>query len=394
MVERIVSRNILAAAKTAPVVVLTGPRQSGKSTLCRTLFPEKPLVSLEDPDQRAFALDDPRGFLALYASGAVFDEIQRAPEIPSYLQSMVDADPTPGRFVLTGSENLTLSATVSQSLAGRVASLTVLPCTHAEVRLFEDPPTDLATAMWMGGYPRIHDRRLSPTAWLGDYVRTYVERDVRQIVNVADLGAFQTFLELCAGRSAQVLNASSLGSDAGLTHTTARRWLTVLETCFVTHTLRPFYRNLGKRLVKSPKLHFWDSGLLCYLLGIRDPQQLYAHPLRGAIFESWVVGEVQKTLIARGVPHEPLYFRDQKGHEVDLLIDLGTRVLGIECKSGTTFASDAFDELLFFAESAKNDPLHKPLTPAVVYGGNESHDRSKGAVVAWSGVDEWLVAAK
>jgi predicted AAA+ superfamily ATPase len=372
------------------VVVLTGPRQSGKSTLCRTLFPNKPLVSLEDPDHRQFALDDPRGFLARYTSGAVFDEIQRAPEIPSYLQSIVDADPASGRFVLTGSENLTLSATVSQSLAGRAAIIHILPCSYTEVRRFDAAPTDLATVLWTGGYPRIHDRKLAPNTWLADYVRTYVERDLRQIVNVADLGVFRTFVGLCAGRTAQVLNASSLSNDAGVTHPTARRWLSILETSFVTYLLRPFYRNLGKRLIKAPKLHFWDSGLLCFLLGIREPEQLHTHPLRGAVFESWVASEVQKELIARGVEHQPLYFRDQKGHEVDLLVELGARALGIECKAGATFPSDAFAELEFFAAAARRDPLLGELIPAGVYGGDDSHRRTGGAAVAWSEIGSWL----
>lgn len=390
MIERTVSKIVLEAASRAPVIVLTGPRQSGKSTLCSALFSHKPLVSLEDPDQRAFATTDPRGFLARYAAGAVLDEIQRAPEIPSYLQAIVDADPEPGRFILTGSENLTLSATISQSLAGRAAIVHVLPCSYAEVRRFESAPTDLATVLFSGGYPRIHDRKLAPNVWLADYVRTYVERDLRQIVNVTDLGAFQTFLGLCAGRTAQVLNASSLGNDAGVTHATARRWLSILETCFVAHLLRPFYRNLGKRLIKAPKLHFWDSGLLCFLLGIREPAQLYTHPLRGAVFESWVVSEVQKELIARGVQHRALYFRDQKGHEVDLLVELGARSLGIECKAGATFPSDAFAELELFAAAARQDPLLGELMPAVVYGGNDSHRRSDGAAVAWSGIESWL----
>lgn len=388
MIRRNVSLLIRNAAGSAPVVVLTGPRQSGKSTLCRMLFPDKPLVSLEDPDHRVFAHEDPRGFLARYAGGAVLDEIQRAPELPSYLQAMVDSDPSPGRFVLTGSENLALSASISQSLAGRVASLRVLPCSYAEVLRFEGAPTDLATVMWMGGYPRIHDRRLSPVAWLGDYVQTYVERDVRQILNVA--GAFQTFLALCAGRSASVLNASSLGGDAGLTHPTVRRWLSILETCFIAYTLRPYFRNIGKRLTKAPKLHFWDSGLLCYLLGIRDPEQLRVHPLRGAIFETWVVGEVQKELIARGVHHQPLYFRDHKGHEVDLLVELGARVLGIECKAGATFPADAFAELTWFATATATDPLRGQLAPAVIYGGADTHARTHGDAVSWSAIATWL----
>lgn len=390
MIRRIVEPTILEAAAQVPVVALTGPRQSGKSTLCRMLFPQLPLVSLEDPDLRAFATSDPRGFLARYEMGAVFDEIQRAPDIPSYLQGMVDRDPVPGRFVLTGSENLALSQAVSQSLAGRVAHIRVLPCSYAEVQRFDAPPRDLANAIWMGGYPRIHDHKLPPSTWLADYVRTYVERDVRSIVNVADLGAFQTFLGLCAGRSAQVLNASSLGNDAGMTHATVRRWLSILETCFITHSLRPFYRNLGKRLIRAPKLHLWDTGLLCYLLGIRDPDQLQTHPLRGAIFESFVVSEALKHLVARGIHYDALYFRDQKGHEVDLLIEIGAQILGIECKAGATVTSDVFAELETLARFLQADPLQKQLVPAVVYGGTDSHSRSAGAVVAWSAIEPWL----
>jgi uncharacterized protein len=390
MIARNSESLLLRAAHEAPVIAVVGPRQSGKSTLCRNLFRERPLVSLEDPDTRAFATEDPRGFLAQYTKGAVFDEVQRVPELPSYLQGLVDADPSPGRFVLTGSENLTLSAHLSQSLAGRVRTITVLPCFYEEVQRFEEHPKSLTETLWAGGYPRIHDQSLHPPTWLHDYIRTYVERDVRQIVNVADLRQFQSFLGTSATRTSQLQNASSLGADVGLTHTSVLRWLSILETCYLTYTLKPYFRNLGKRLSKAPKFHFWDSGVVCALLGIRSPDELLRHPLRGAVFESWVTSEVRKHFLAYGVEHGALYYRDQKGHEVDLLIELGTRVLAMECKSGATLASDAFEELEYFANAVQADPLVQSLDKAVVYGGEESQARSLGSVVPWSRLGDWL----
>ncbi len=330
MIDRNITPQLRALAGHYPVVALTGPRQSGKTTLCRAVFPDRPYVSLEALDLRAFAQEDPRGFLAEYQDGAVLDEIQRVPGLLSYLQTEVDERPEPGRFILTGSQHLGLSESIAQSLAGRCGLLTLLPPSLDELTRFPNAPDDLYTLLWQGAYPRIYDRGIPAHQWLADYLATYVQRDVRQIVNVGDLQTFSGFLRLCAGRSAQEVNLSALGADAGVSHNTARAWLSVLETSFVLHRLPAWHANLRKQLVKAPKLHLFDSGLLCYLLGIQEPAQLRLHPLRGAVFESWAVAEVYKAQTNQGpaacaVPlsREPRH-RDRPARR----IRVGTRRLG------------------------------------------------------------------
>ncbi len=273
MIDRDLAPRLLQAARRFPAVTLTGPRQSGKSTLCGAVFPNLAYANLEAPDVRAFAVADPRAFLAQYPDGAVVDEVQRAPDLPSYLQELIDSDPRPGRFILTGSRNLALLRTVSQSLAGRTAVLHLLPLANNEVRRFESHPATLEDALFTGGYPAILDRRIHPSDWLAGYVATYLERDARAVGNITDLEVFQRFVELCAGRTAQLLNYSSLAADCGVSQPTAKAWLNVLEASFLVFRLRPFHANLRKRLVKTPKLHFHDPGLACWLLGIRSAER-------------------------------------------------------------------------------------------------------------------------
>jgi predicted AAA+ superfamily ATPase len=365
-----------------PVVTLTGPRQSGKTTLVRAAFPDLAYVSLEDPDVRARALEDPRGFLRAHADGVIIDEVQRAPDLPSYIQGMVDEDPRPGRFILTGSQNLLLLDRVSQSLAGRTRILHLYPFSLSELEGREpwdpeassEPQGDrsvtrsLYATLHAGFYPRIHDQGLNPVEWLADYRTAYVERDVRQIVNVQDLDTFTRFLGLCAGRNGRILNAVSLGNDAGVDHTTVRRWLSVLEASFLIKLLRPHHRNFGKRLIKSPKLFFLDCGLLCSLLGITSPDDLRVHASRGAVFESFVLGELLKAYAHRG-RRPPLFFwRDSAGHEIDFIVEQGTRLLAIEAKSGETAPPAFFDTLTWWRELAAPDEA-----PALLlYGGEES----------------------
>lgn len=359
MLRRTLHRYLVEAAGAMPVVTLTGPRQSGKTTLVRAAFPSLAYASLEDPDVRARALEDPRGFLRAHDDGMIIDEVQRAPDIPSYIQGIVDEEPRPGRFILTGSQNLLLLDRVSQSLAGRTRILHLYPFSLSELEGREPwdpeasstPPLDrsvtrpLQTTLHTGFYPRIHDQDLNPVEWLADYRAAYVERDVRQIVNVQDLEAFTRFLGLCAGRNGQLLNASSLGNDAGVDHTTVRRWLSVLEASFLIKLLRPHHRNFGKRLIKSPKLYFLDCGLLCSLLGIRSADDLGVHASRGAVFESFVLGELLKAYAHRG-RRPPLFFwRDSAGHEIDFIVEQGSGLLGIEAKSGETAPPAFFDTL-------------------------------------------------
>ena len=396
MVPRVLSSRLRASARKFPVVTLTGPRQSGKTTLCRAVFARKPYASLEAPDVQAFAREDPRGFLAGYPRGAVLDEVQRTPELLSYIQTEVDARPEPGRFILTGSANFALLQSVGQSLAGRTAVLHLLPFGFEELRGFPAVPVDPFEAVWRGSFPAIHDRRLPPADWYSSYVATYVERDVRMILNVGDLVAFQTFVRLCAGRVGGLVNLSSLGADAGVTHATARAWLSVLETSFLVFRLPPMHANVGKRLVKTPKLHFLDSGLACYLLGIRSPAQLRDHPLRGALFETWVVSEIYKMRLHRGLPASLSFFRDRKGLEVDLLVELGRSVLAVEAKSGRTVAGDFFAGLDAFVAVAARDSAHRAVRSFVVYGGDERQKRTTGHVVPWAELDRqrWWDAAE
>lgn len=395
MVPRTLQPVLLSASRHYPVVTVTGPRQAGKTTLCRMAFPHLPYVSLERADVREYARSDPRGFLAEHRGGAVLDEVQNVPDLLSDLQVEVDEDPTPGRFILTGSQHFGLLERVSQSLAGRTAVLHLLPLGLEELRRFPEPPTALLDVLWSGSYPRIHDRGIPAGRWLADYVTTYVQRDVRDVLRVGDLTTFTTFLRLCAGRTAQVLNVSALGADAGITHNTARAWLSVLETAFLVWRLPPWHRNLKKQLTRAPKLHFTDSGLVCYLLGIRSPEELRHHSARGAVFESWLVSEVRKRWLHAGEPEPPLYyFRDHKGLEVDLVVESGDRVVLVDAKSGQTYAADAARPLERVAQLLQRADDPRPVTRAVVYGGDDRQRRSDVDVVPWStlpaALAEWL----
>jgi len=322
MIERDLTSRLRMLASQFPAVTLTGPRQSGKSTLCRAVFPQHAYANLELPDVRSFAQEDPRAFLAQFKNGAILDEIQRAPELISYIQGLVDDDSTPGRWVLTGSQNLALLESVNQSLAGRTAILHLPPLIRREILRFPAYPDSLDETILFGGYPRIFDQRLDPGEWLASYIATYIERDVRMITNVGDLATFQRFVELCAGRTSQLLNLSQISNDCGITQPTAKAWFSVLEASFITFRLPSFSGNLRKRLVKMPKLHFYDTGLACRLLGIRTVDQLHSHPLRGPLFETWVASEIHKHRMNAGLTGGMFHYRDQKGVEVDLIVSV------------------------------------------------------------------------
>lgn len=379
MIPRQAASTLIHLAKDYPVIAVTGPRQSGKTTLCRALFPESPYASLEDPDVREFAQDDPRGFLAQYPNGAVLDEVQRCPELFAYLQRIVDENPQPGRFILTGSQQFGLLSGITQSLAGRVALLSLLPFSIEELRQAKLVPEALDRLLLAGGYPPIHDRQLDPVQWYGNYVQTYLERDVRQLINVRDLTQFQRFVRLCAGRTGQLLNFSTLGDDAGVSHNTAREWLSVLEASYVIHRLAPHHRNFNKRLVKTPKLYFLDTGLAAWLLGIENERQLSTHPLRGALFETWVVSEYLKVSLSRAQAPNLTFWRDRAGHGVDLLVERGGTLTPVEVKAGATVRKDALRGLLHWMDIAGGAAGEGVL----VYAGDQRQKRGAVHLIPW-----------
>lgn len=392
MIDRHLSPFLLDAARTNPVITLTGPRQSGKTTLVRALFPQHLYLSLEAPDIRARALEDPRAFLA-QNDFLILDEIQRAPDLLSYIQVLVDEDDRAGHFILTGSQNLLLMESVSQTLAGRTALLRLYPFSLAELharapldatnldRLAAGtPPTE---GRWetlvTGFYPRIHDKGIPAREWLADYFRTYVERDLQEVMRVSNTRSFENFVRLAAARTAQELNLAALAEDVGISQQTAKRWLSALELGFLVTTLPPHHANYRKRLRKRPRLHFLDTGLLCYLLDIQDAEMLARHPLRGPIFESFVVAELVKSFANQRLEAPLFFWRDATGHEIDILIDHGDRLLPIEVKSGETVASDAMRSLHWWTAIPSNPNQGGVL----VHGGSASFEFKAVRVLPW-----------
>ena len=368
-------------ARGFPVIAITGPRQSGKSTLAREVFARHPYVTLEDPDTRGLALADPRRFLSRFPEGAVLDEVQRAPELLSYLQGRVDAAQRMGEFIVTGSQQFGLMDGITQSLAGRVGMVQLLPLSQAELLHSASAGASLEERMWLGGYPALHAqfRELQPHTWFASYVATYLERDVRQVLNVSNLALFQRFVLMCAARSGQLLNLNSLAADCGISQPTARQWLTVLQASYVVTLLPPYHRNFGKRLVKTPKLYFLDTGLLCHLLRVADALALQTHALRGAIFETWVVTEVIKHRYNQGLSADLYFWRDNHGVEIDLVFEDAGRMQAVEIKSGTTFAMDWLAAARRWKAMAADDAAQ----PIVLYGGAESFELADARVVSW-----------
>ena len=381
MIQREAESVLHQLAAEFKAVAVVGPRQSGKTTLVRSAFQDKPYVSLEDPDVRNFATEDTRSFLAQYPTGAVLDEAQRVPALFSYLQRILDESRERGKFILTGSNHFLLQDNISQSLAGRIAYLDLLPFTLNEL-----PPGAVKDADdWMlkGGYPAIHEGGIGRTSWFANYIRTYVERDVRQIKNVSDLHVFERFLRLCAGRTGQLLNMSNLALETGVDSKTIASWIGILESSFIVHLLRPYHVNFNKRVVKTPKLLFLDTGLACALLGITDRNQLTLHPMRGSLFENLITSELIKRLGHQGRHAQSWFWRDQKGHEVDLLIEEAGRILPIEIKSGRTIQGEFFGGLEYWTK------LSGGTAGALIHSGDARHERSNGIkVLPWNGLFE------
>jgi uncharacterized protein len=384
MIHRHAHQTVLELAKGFPFVAITGPRQSGKTTLSRSAFPDKPYVSLEDPDSREFADSDPRGFLAGYPDGAILDEVQRCPQLFSYLQTRADLDGRQGLFILTGSQQFGLFSGITQSLAGRVGMVQLLPFSSAELDQAGLLPASINDILFQGMYPPLYDRPLSPGHWYPGYVATYVERDVRQMINIRDLSSFQRFLRLCAARTGQLLNLSSLANDCGITHNTAKSWISILEASYIIHLLVPHHSNFNKRVIKAPKLYFYDTGLVSWLIGIHEKSQLLHHPLRGALFETWGVGELLKGRFNQGLPSNLYFWRDSTGNEVDVLMDHGLTLDPLEIKAGQTVTSDYFTGLRKWTELAGERAGRARL----VYAGDDHQNRQDVDVIPWRKIAE------
>lgn len=389
VIKRAIEPLLRSMAKQYPAITITGPRQSGKTTLCRKVFPKKSYVSLEAPDVRQFAQEDPRGFLAKYPDGAILDEIQRAPSLVSYIQTIVDEKKKMGQFILTGSQQFEVITSITQSLAGRTALLKLLPFSIEEMEgNYEVSSID--RLLLQGFYPRIYDMGLNPTQAYGDYVETYVERDMRLIINIRDLGQFQKFLKLCAGRAGQLLNMQSLANDIGISHTTVRSWITILEASYIIFLLRPYFRNVSRRLIKAPKLYFYDVGLASYLLGIENPAQISRDPLRGNLFENMVMIEALKYRFNRGLRSNLSFYRDSTGNEVDMLCEFGQDVFPVEIKAGATITNDYFRGLKSFAKFHPSLPWGEGL----VYGGDQIQQRTDFKVYPSNKVHDMLANIK
>ena len=384
MIQRTLSEAIAKAADKLPVITITGPRQSGKTTLARAVFPEHTYTNLEYPDTREYAITDPRGFLQS-APRMIIDEVQHAPTLTSYMQGMVDENRRPAQFVLTGSQNFSLAQSVSQSLAGRSAIFHLLPLSIQELRAAGYTADGYLPWLYQGFYPRLYDQQLPPEAWLPDYIQNYLERDVRQITQVQNLNIFQIFLKLCAGRTGQLLNMTSLANEVGVDVKTIKSWVSVLEASYIVFLLRPHYRNLNKRVVKTPKLYFYDTGLACSLLGIQGTDQLSNHYLKGELFESLVIAELQKQQFNRGQRPTDYFWRDNTGHEVDFLSEKGGNVRIGEIKSGKTIRPEFFRGLDFYKKIAPSE-----VTSYLIYGGDTSQTRSAHTVLSWSNCTELL----
>lgn len=385
MIPRLLSDKIRQLAQKMPVVSITGPRQSGKTVLARQLFPDYQYVNLENLEQRTFAQNDPAGFIRSYSDGVIIDEVQYAPDLFSYIQVRVDETRRNGEFVLTGSQNFQLSAGISQSLAGRAANVYLLPFSIEELRSEKLLTADYETLLYKGSYPRIYDQQVEPADFYPSYIENYLERDVRQIIQVADLGKFQLFIRLCAARTGQLFNQSAIAIEAGVDANTVKRWLSILETSFIAFRLPTYFRNYNKRLLKTPKLYFYDTGLVCSLLGIRTPEQLERHFLKGALFENFIIVETLKQFHHRGIRPLCYYWRDNTGNEIDLLIEDGARLYPVEIKSGRTIQQDFFKNLDFFHKISGNPPEFG----WVIYGGQEHQARSNGTVAGWQEMPVW-----
>lgn len=376
MIPRTAEARLIKLAKTFRSVAVIGPRQSGKTTLCRSVFPKKIYVSLENPDTLEFAKTDPRGFLSQYTSGAILDEIQRAPQLFSYLQQVLDETKKRGLFILTGSNNFLLQENITQTLAGRIAYLQLLPLSLKELKDAGKLKSGYGWHTLHGGYPEVIAKNISSAEWYPNYLNTYVERDVRQLKNISNLSQFTKLLRLCAGRTGQILNMTSLANDCGVDQKTIMSWLSILQSSFIIYLLRPYYRNFNKRIIKSPKLYFYDTGVACSLMGVTNAKQISDHASKGSLFENMIISELLKERLNKGLQDNLYFWRDKTGNEVDVILDNTGKFTAIELKSGETISRDFFKGLDYF--STLNNKIAAKL---LVYGGKLSQKRSNNIMV-------------
>lgn len=378
MYKREISNSILSASKKMPVIVLTGPRQSGKTTIVKSLFNSYQYVNLEYPDLREYAQNDPRGFLHQYKQGLIIDEIQHVPELFSYIQAIVDEKPENGKYILTGSQNFLFLQSVSQSLAGRAAIFYLLPLSISELSITDQYYHDYEDYIFKGFYPRIYDQNLNPTHWLLNYIQTYLERDVRQIINIKDLAKFQLLLRICVGRIGQMINFSALSNEIGVDSKTIKSWMSILETSFIIYFLNPYFKNFNKRLVKTPKLYFHDTGLACALLDIKSVEQLNQHYLKGSLFENMIISEFQKEMYNQGNRQLFYFWRDNTGNEIDCIFEKGSEIVPIEIKSSRTIQPSFFKGLNFWQKISGQSN-----TAYLIYGGDLTQKRNNIEIIGW-----------
>ena len=382
MYKRTISKQLIESLKKYPVLTLLGPRQSGKTTLVRDIFNDYDYQSLEDPDIREMAAFDPRGFLGQLSEFAILDEIQRVPELTSYIQTIVDEPSNSRKFILTGSNGLLLVDTVTQTLAGRTELFELYPLSVSEITQ-KQSETSLNEFLFYGGYPRIYDLKLNPTKWLKSYFQLYVEKDIRLITNITNLDLFEKFIKLTAGRVGQLINASSLSNEVGVSSPTITGWISALKSTYICFTLKPHFKNFNKRIVKTPKLYFYDTGLLCYLLGINSIEQLDIHPLRGNIFENFIVSEYLKKKNNTGEEIELYFWRDQKGHEIDLIEDRSSYLFPIEIKLSETFNKQFIKNIEYLNKLQAPAVSKIPIKGNLIYSGNNENQYKNIQLENW-----------
>jgi predicted AAA+ superfamily ATPase len=372
MYRREISPYLVDSLKSYPVLTLIGPRQSGKTTLVRKLFSDFEYKSLEDPDIREMAKSDPRGFLGQLKNNVILDEIQRVPELPSYIQTIVDGPNNKKKFVLTGSNGLLLIDSITQTLAGRTELFELHPLSVSEI-LQKSSDLDLNDFLFNGGYPRIYNSNLNPTKWLKSYFQLYVEKDIRLLTNITSLDLFEKFVRLCAGRVGQLMNSSSLGGEVGVSSPTISGWISALKSTYICFTLAPHFKNFNKRIVKTSKLYFYDTGLLCYLLGINSSEQLETHPLRGNIFENFIISELIKQKINSGQEANFYFWRDQKGHEIDVIDDCSTYLFPMEIKLAQTFNKSFIKNIEYLNKLQGEASSHLDIKGNLIYTGKDEN---------------------